>query len=161
RTREQSDSWKNDERELPFVGRHPELDSLRSAWHRAARGMGRTVFISGEAGACKSRLLNELALSVDSEGGRVIVGSTSNSEAQPYQCFVDALQRFAQPMVDADVGFVWLSALSEVLPELDSIVPDLPRAPHLPADEARSRLYQAFTAGFEALARQRPTLLIL
>ncbi len=45
----------------PMVGRDGPLDSLVVAWERARAGGGGTVFISGEAGVGKTRLITELA----------------------------------------------------------------------------------------------------
>src|SRR5262249_5280258 len=41
----------------PFVGREAELTQLLKCWHRAARGEGNVVLMSGEAGIGKSRLI--------------------------------------------------------------------------------------------------------
>jgi len=43
----------------PFVNRTRELDSLASAWDRAAQGMPQLVVVSGEAGMGKSRLISQ------------------------------------------------------------------------------------------------------
>ncbi|MBV8491745.1 MAG: AAA family ATPase, partial [Candidatus Eremiobacteraeota bacterium] len=69
----------------PFVGRAEELESLRGAWSRAARGAGGTFFVGAPAGVGKSRLVAELAARVKAEGGRVLTGGTSNAEAFPYE----------------------------------------------------------------------------
>ena len=57
----------------PFVGRSEELERLRNQWLRAARGNGSLAFVRGVAGIGKSRLVSELALITEAEGGRVIV----------------------------------------------------------------------------------------
>jgi predicted ATPase len=40
----------------PLVGREDEIDLLRRQWHRAKRGEGRVVLLSGEPGIGKGRL---------------------------------------------------------------------------------------------------------
>lgn len=44
----------------PLVGRDDELASLRKSWQAACSGKGRAVFISGDAGVGKSRLVGAL-----------------------------------------------------------------------------------------------------
>ena len=58
--------------EPAFAGRDGELATLRRAWARAARGNGTTVFVGGEAGIGKSRLVAELSAIVRAQGGRVV-----------------------------------------------------------------------------------------
>jgi predicted ATPase len=52
----------------PFVGREQELEILRERAADARTGRGQIVFVHGEAGIGKSRLLYELREGV---GGRV------------------------------------------------------------------------------------------
>ncbi len=51
----------------PLTGRDEEISKLMSFWKRAQEGKGSTVFISGEAGIGKTRLVNELIDRVDEE----------------------------------------------------------------------------------------------
>jgi DNA-binding SARP family transcriptional activator len=147
--------------QLPFVGRGREIDQLRRAWQRAARGSGATVFVSGEAGIGKSRLAAEFGMEVESQGGLVLVGITSNPETQPYQALLDALRRALPLIAESDVGVVWLSVLGTLLPELSALVPSLPDPPPLPADQARVRLFESISRCLEAVARSRPLLVVL
>ena len=45
----------------PFVGRHPELDTLLGLWRNAVDGRRSVVLVSGEPGIGKTRLSSELA----------------------------------------------------------------------------------------------------
>ena len=83
---------------LPFVGRRVEMEQLLDGWSRAARGRGGVVFVGGDPGIGKSRLVAELAREVDERGGRVAIGATGSPETMPYQVFVEAL-RSALPLV--------------------------------------------------------------
>jgi DNA-binding SARP family transcriptional activator len=146
---------------LPFVGRSSELETLRGAWQRAARGRGEVVFLAGEAGIGKTRLAREVSLLAGAQGGRVLRGATSSPEATPYAAIVDAL-RDALPLLNAlDVRPIWLAALAILVPELALGRDDLPALAALDPERERLRLFEAMTAVFAALARQRPMLLLI
>jgi DNA-binding SARP family transcriptional activator/tetratricopeptide (TPR) repeat protein len=147
--------------QLPFVGRSGELETLRGAWQRAARGRGEVVFLAGEAGIGKTRLAREVSLLAGAQGGRVLRGATSSPEATPYAAIVDAL-RDALPLLNAlDVRPIWLAALAILVPELALGRDDLPMLAPLDPERERLRLFEAMTAVFAALARQRPMLLLI
>jgi class 3 adenylate cyclase/tetratricopeptide (TPR) repeat protein len=44
----------------PFAGRDKEIHTLESLWHRSQEGNGQIVFVSGEAGVGKSRLIHSI-----------------------------------------------------------------------------------------------------
>ncbi len=145
-------------RGLPFVGRANQLAHLRMMWSRAARGAGSVVFVGGEAGIGKTRLLSEFALAVESEGGRVAVGSTSYPEAAPYQCIVDAL-RAAMPALKLDQpDRSSLAVLAQILPELGALYPDIGPPPALPLEREATRLLDALARYAVEFARVRPAM---
>jgi DNA-binding SARP family transcriptional activator len=145
----------------PFVGRQVERATLDAAWRHAARGRGTVLFVGGEAGIGKSRLVDEFAASVGAQGGRTLLGETSNPQAYPYEPLVDALRRGLALIVQSPPPAPWLSAIADVLPELRGAFPDAPPSPSLDASGARTRLYEAFARTIERLARARPLLLVL
>ena len=51
-----------------FVGRDPELDTLRQAWEQAGAGQGQVVAVIGEPGVGKSRLFYEFTHSHRTHG---------------------------------------------------------------------------------------------
>ncbi|MHA2238723.1 MAG: BREX system ATP-binding domain-containing protein [Candidatus Hodarchaeales archaeon] len=60
--------------EIKLVGRTKELDELKSHLHNAIDGHGNSVFISGEAGVGKTRLLEELKTYAREQGVDVLQG---------------------------------------------------------------------------------------
>ncbi|MHC4450779.1 MAG: protein kinase domain-containing protein, partial [Planctomycetota bacterium] len=88
---EKSDWWAAQEKELrtrratlPKVtvrrdtdlhGRESEIELLRSAWEQAKQGHGNTVLIEGEAGIGKTRLVDMLLRSLETEDAHFLYGS--------------------------------------------------------------------------------------
>ena len=85
-------------REAPptrFVGRERELDLLRDAFARAAAGHGQVVFVAGEAGIGKSRLLAEFRRRLAGQPHRWIEGRcASYGTTTPFLPLIDGLRRY-------------------------------------------------------------------
>jgi DNA-binding SARP family transcriptional activator/tetratricopeptide (TPR) repeat protein len=158
---EEPDEAPRDIVRTPFVGRIADRATLDTAWRRAARGRGTTLFIRGEAGIGKTRLVSEFASAVGLQGGRTLVGETSHPQAYPYEPILAALRRALPFIVESPVGSPWLEALAEVLPELQAAFPDLRPSEPLEVDTARPRLFEAIARTIEHLARTRPLLLVV
>jgi DNA-binding SARP family transcriptional activator len=144
---------------LPIHGRSDELERLLASWQVAARRTGTTIFVGGEAGVGKSRLLSEFAQSVELQGGHALVGHAREGEGAPYQPLVDVVRAAAPYLVRDELPDVWLSALAPLVPELLRLHPDLPEIPSI--EGGRQRLHEAFARVLESLARRRPVAVIL
>jgi predicted ATPase/DNA-binding SARP family transcriptional activator len=146
---------------LPFVGRQRELDTLHAAWARAARGAATFVTIGGEAGVGKTRLTAELARTVQAEGGRVFVGTTSSPESTPYQALVEAM-RSALPLVLArPPAKAQRASLARLLPEVRDADAPAEIARDEPAERETARIFEAVAHVMRGLASPRPLLLVL
>ncbi|MFI5389675.1 MAG: ATP-binding protein, partial [Candidatus Eremiobacterales bacterium] len=146
---------------LPFVGRDAELDQLRAAWVRAARGNGGLVFVCGQAGIGKSRLVAELARSVEAEGGRVCHGTTTPSERFPYEGIVEAL-RYSLPYVASlDLDALSYAIIAQLLPELAAWHDVASSVPPIDPSREQPRLLDAVASCIAAMARPRPLLVVL
>ncbi|MGC1380801.1 MAG: AAA family ATPase [Candidatus Baltobacteraceae bacterium] len=149
------------EKLLPFLGRERETERLSEAWSRAKMQRGGIVFIGGEPGIGKSRLVREFMYSIEESGGRALYGATGIPEAFPYQSLVEAL-RGQLPLVTAlDIGPIWFAALATVMPEIAQRVGALPQLPAIAAVDQRLRLFEALWRAFAGLARPRPLLVVL
>lgn len=154
-------AFASDAHGTPFVGRRSELETMQRAWVRAARGFGSTMLVAGEAGMGKSRLVAEFSQLVERQGGRVLVGLTAQPEGAPYQALIGAAQRGLPALGRDGLDDVWSAALTDVLPEIRAIRPDLAIAEPLDAHRSRARLHEALARYFEAIARGRPLVLVL
>ena len=80
---------------LPFVGRVEELDLLVAALDDARRGRAVAVFISGETGVGKSRLLREFTADAERQGVAVLQGAAVDvTEDAPFWPVRGALRIF-------------------------------------------------------------------
>jgi DNA-binding SARP family transcriptional activator len=148
-------------RGLPFTGRVDAVASLRRAWETAARGRGLLALVSGEAGIGKSRLIAELVAIAQAQGGRVVTGSTSAIEAEPYQPIAEAL-RLALPMLHgAKLDPAMLSALKLLWADAGENQSDSPPLPALGTERERARLFDAIAGALAGLAEKRPVLIVL
>ena len=57
-----------------LIGREEELNRLKQSLDNATSGKGSTIFISGEAGIGKTRLVNELKKEAEEKGVNIIQG---------------------------------------------------------------------------------------
>lgn len=146
---------------LPLVGRSADLDLLRERWDRTAQGRGATVFISGEAGIGKSRLVSEMALLAAFSGGRVMYGATAHPESNPYEAITDAFRSVLPLLTALELEPVWLATLAQLIPELRTRKPDLPPAAPVEPEREKDRLFQTIVMALDALAKARPVLLVL
>jgi hypothetical protein len=148
-----------------LVGREHQLAALTDAWRDAQRGHRRVVVVAGEAGAGKTRLLGELARSVNESGGSVIAGQCSDRALDPYRPFVDGLRHYARsvPVDQWDMAFGrFVGDLARLLPELADHV-DLPPALQSDNEIELYRLFDAVTSALVGLAGpgQPPALVII
>jgi KaiC/GvpD/RAD55 family RecA-like ATPase/tetratricopeptide (TPR) repeat protein len=102
-----------------MVGRQTELEELQQYFDLAAQGKGTTIFVSGEAGSGKTRLITEFIDKVKKKGATVLSGWCLSNAAVPYFPFVEAfnayfsssseeeqLISFQQPGFNAEFGGV-------------------------------------------------------
>ena len=75
-----------------FVGRRRELDALEQAWAAARAGARQVVFLGGEPGAGKSRLLAEAATALHAQGAAVLLGTCVPEFGMPYQPLVEPVE---------------------------------------------------------------------
>ncbi len=79
-------------RQPEMVGRERELEKLTKHLDDALEGEGSTVFISGEAGIGKTRLVEELKKVAQSKGFLVLSGYSMYESLTPYMPFFEALK---------------------------------------------------------------------
>ncbi len=151
-------------RPFPFVGRAEERDQLLNAFKEASVGDRVSVFVSGEPGVGKTRLVTEVAAQLHDEGAMVLMGRCDEDLGVPYQPFVEVLRHFVNHWPDGDLA----PHLGRFGGDLARLIPDLPERagelpPRLRSDEEseRLRLFEAVAAWLAAISAEHPVFLVL
>ncbi|CAN5645424.1 hypothetical protein BH23CHL8_BH23CHL8_07540 [soil metagenome] len=145
-----------------LVGREAEMRAFDLALQEARDGRAGLIILGGEAGAGKTRLLAELAARTRAMGGTAVVGSApppAGDERAPLAALAQVLRGLVRSL-DARLIDRWLGSaridLAALLPELGA-PPPVSEEPH---PFSTTRLAEAVLVAIEAVARQRPPVLI-
>jgi DNA-binding CsgD family transcriptional regulator/tetratricopeptide (TPR) repeat protein len=151
-----------------FVGRARELAALQAALERAAAGEAAAVFVAGESGVGKTRLMRELERRADAAGARVLRGDcvAFGAGELPYAPIAGALRGLARERgpeaFDELVG-----ARRE---ELARLLPELAAGPLAGGDEGlaatgepleQARLFALLRALLDRLAAEAPVVFVV
>ncbi|MBU2565086.1 MAG: ATP-binding protein, partial [Candidatus Thermoplasmatota archaeon] len=90
---------RNQSSPLRFIDRDHEIAELKSYLDDAVKGEGKTVFISGEAGIGKTRLINELQDYATSKNIRCLSAECVPQCSKPYMLFVNAFKDVAEHLI--------------------------------------------------------------
>jgi DNA-binding SARP family transcriptional activator len=138
-----------------LVGRHAEWRRLLNVWQNAATGSPQAVFVTGEAGIGKTRLVEELVQWASRQGIRTAVAHCYPAEGSlPYAPAVDWIKANPLPPLED----VWLVELSRLIPELLQAHPKLASPTALNEAWQRQRLFEALA---RAILGKRGRLLLV
>jgi DNA-binding NarL/FixJ family response regulator len=144
-----------------LVGRTAELETLAAATAALSRGHPAALALAGEPGIGKTRLLAELAERAERDRHLVLAGGASELERDlPFSVFVDALDEHAEalePRVLAGLDDHTRAELAHVLPSLEPGA----RSQGAGLQQERYRAHRAVRRLLEALAQERPLVLVL
>jgi DNA-binding CsgD family transcriptional regulator/tetratricopeptide (TPR) repeat protein len=136
---------------------------LEALWAEVEQGRRQLVFLGGEPGAGKTRLIAEVAGALHENDVAVLVGTSSADAGVPYQPFTEMLEHLFVTAPEGSLGVV----VDQCGPELRRISAQVVR--HRPelrksvpeAGEGRRELFDAVALLFRTMAEERPTALIL
>ncbi len=157
----------------PLCGRSAELDELEAAFRSAAAGRGQAVFVVGEAGLGKSRLVYEFRERLARRSHRWVEGRcASYARNAAFHCIADAFRRRAgiQERDDDATALEKLSGavsgetLDWTLPYLRNLL-SLPSGDEkfeaLDAIERRSETFRAVQESLLAISDDAPLVLVI
>ena len=144
-----------------FVGRAEQLAGFDEALARAAGGEPSLLFVAGESGVGKSRLMAEFATRARAAGARVLSGECFElGEGElPYAPIVSALRELSRET--GPEGLVELAGPSSG--ELGRLLPEGGDAQPSPGDEefAQARLFEFLLTLFGRLGQDLPLVLVI
>jgi DNA-binding SARP family transcriptional activator len=145
-----------------WVGRHATLRRLRERADRVAAGETELVFVTGEGGIGKTRLVAELAHRLS--GFEVLYGRCDEEELFPFGPWVDMLRPRLARMGEPELAELVRGApeLARLLPEIHNRVPGLDGLPAGGDPETQRRqMFGAVVNVVRRLASQGPVLMVV
>jgi DNA-binding CsgD family transcriptional regulator len=143
-----------------LIGRTAELARLDAALAQAQSGSSVLLFVAGDAGIGKSRLVETFSERARQRDALVLAGGCLDlaEGAAPYAPFVAALR----PLADELTGDELAHVLGEAPRELGALLPELcGRPPGRRNGAERGRLYELALGLFQRMAALRPAVLLL
>ncbi|MCB0195813.1 MAG: protein kinase [Anaerolineae bacterium] len=143
-----------------LVGRQNELQTLFELWEETQNGHGQVVFLHGETGLGKTRLIREFISSLDDT--TVLVGTCQKLEGSPpYYPFITAVNSYFNTTLPEEteqrISHVW-NEIVQLVPEAGQMVTNAPVAS---TSETTTRTSLATLSESIATATtQRPWLLV-
>jgi len=159
----------------PFIGRDQELTVLRGYLEQAKRGQGQVVFVSGEAGIGKSRLLLEFRRSILDEAATWLEGHCiSYGKNIPYLPIIDILKgNFGVQEADNDAAIIrkvdegtahWDEGAEATVPYLKYLLnvdPGDPAVTVMDPMERRAGVFDSLRALLPQESRRRPLVVVV
>jgi len=149
-----------------LVGREEETLTMQRVYQQTRNGQRKAVFIFGEPGIGKTRLAREFTeWSEETQQAAVLWGYCYEmSGSFPYQPIADAISAYVRTCSPAELrAMLGDSAvdLAKIAPEVRFKLPELPQPEPIGPELERRNLYSAVARFFNALAEQRPVIIIL
>jgi DNA-binding SARP family transcriptional activator/tetratricopeptide (TPR) repeat protein len=146
----------------PFVGREAEYRTLYDAWRGLQQGQTTHILLTGESGVGKTRLVERLTTAASLDGAAVSrVQSYDLEQEIPYATVSGLiLGLLTLPEVPGTPPEA-LAELSRTVPEVRRRFPAIPPARDSQGDTARIELAEAFHQLLQAIAEERPIILVV
>lgn len=144
-----------------LVGRERELAEAHTLWGRAASGEGQALFVSGEPGIGKTRLVRELVEIAQTTGARVLADGCHVEGDPPYAPLAAMMRAAFEDPSGPDLPEFILADLLTLAPHLRPHYPHILPNPPLDPQFEQQRVFDSFTAWCEMLAAQTPLLLLV
>lgn len=144
-----------------LVGRERELAEACALWSRAASGEGHALFVSGEPGIGKTRLVRELMGLAQAAGARVLAESCHAEGGPPYAPLAGMMRAAFENQSGPDLPEFILADLLILAPHLRPHYPHVSPNPSLDPQFEQQRVFDSFVAWCEMLAAHAPLLLLV
>jgi len=155
-------------KEVPLVDRVEEMNVLKEAVYRAVHGEGGLVFIHGEAGIGKTRLVRELGAYSRSRGVQVLYGRCPAlfrmDGVPPYiiwkEVIKDYLETCAPEQLSRVIGY-YPAEVAKLVPEISQKLRSIPQSLPISPEQEQNRLFEAVSQFVTNISRETPLLVVL
>jgi tetratricopeptide (TPR) repeat protein len=155
-------------KEVPLVDRTEEMNVLKEAVYRAVHGEGGLVFIHGEAGIGKTRLVRELGAYARSRGVQVLYGRCPAlfrmDGVPPYilwkEVIKDYLETCNPEQLYRVIGY-YPAEVAKLVPELSQKLRSIPQSLPISPEQEQNRLFEAVSQFITNISRETPLLVVL
>ena len=146
-----------------FVGRRAEIERLETVWSAVEDDRRQVVFVGGEPGVGKTRLVAEMAAALRDHGATVLRGACREDVNTPYRPFVDVLDQALEQLAPEALNGITPEAAAPLLRLTTAALGPWPGAVSLPSGDGDSRpiLFDAVLRVLLAAVEQSPTVLVL
>ncbi|HVP26900.1 MAG TPA: tetratricopeptide repeat protein [Candidatus Bathyarchaeia archaeon] len=155
-------------KEVPLVDRTEEMNVLKEAVYKAAHGEGGLVFVHGEAGIGKTRLLRELGAYAQSRGVQVLHGRCPGlfrmDGVPPYIIWKEVIKDYLETCIPEQlyrvIGY-YPAEVAKLVPELGQKLRTIPPSFPISPEQEQNRLFEAVSQFITNLSQEIPLLVIL
>jgi tRNA A-37 threonylcarbamoyl transferase component Bud32 len=146
-----------------IAGREQELQRARALWTRVLGGSSQTLWIRGEAGIGKTRLVRELVAQAEISKAHVLQSWNVAGPTQPFGAFRQILRTAFQDLADS-IGrcpeFVQADLLA-LAPEYQHRFPQISLGSSIIAAYEQERLFESMAVFLAVLSQAAPVLLVV
>jgi tetratricopeptide (TPR) repeat protein/KaiC/GvpD/RAD55 family RecA-like ATPase len=155
-------------KEVPLVDRTEEMNVLKEAVYRAVHGEGGLVFIHGEAGIGKTRLVRELGAYARSRGVQVLYGRCPAlfrmDGVPPYVLWKEVIKDYLETCTPEQlyrvIGF-YPAEVAKLVPEVSQKLRSIPQSFPISPEQEQNRLFEAVSQFITNISKETPLLVVL
>jgi len=155
-------------KEVPMVDRTEEMNVLKEAVYRAVHGEGGLVFIHGEAGIGKTRLVRELGAYSQSRGVQVLYGRCPAlfrmDGVPPFILWKEVIKDYLETCTPEQlyrvIGY-YPAEVAKLVPELSQKLRTIPQSFPIGPEQEQNRLFEAVSQFITNISQETPLLVVL
>ena len=155
-------------KEVPLVDRTEEMNVLKEAVYRTVHGEGGLVFVHGEAGIGKTRLVRELGIYARSRGVQVLYGRCPAlfrmDGVPPYILWKEVVKEYLEECTSEQlyrvIGY-YPAEVAKLVPEISKKLRSIPQSLPISPEQEQNRLFEAISQFVTNISRETPLLVVL